>query len=140
MPEAAFVPRVLILVVCDEVVSDELEAGVFNLIGVRQQHTVEFFPWAGRMTLFLLLSSARRGTFRGTALVRHLDRNIRAASVEFDVEFPGDNLVLPLWVNLEGCEFPEAGRYVVEIFFARGTRGADVLKGEQLFDVLQLQE
>ena len=87
----------------------------------------------------MLLSSPRKGDFSGKILVvnERTDRPIRY--VKFHATFDEDNELLPLYVGVGECAFPEAGRYSFEVYFAaRG--GGEALKGEHPFTVLSQQE
>jgi len=59
------------------------------------------------------------------------DRWIRY--MKFVAAFEEDNEVAPVIVDAEGCVFPAAGQYVVEVFF--DARGGEALKGEHPFVV-----
>lgn len=139
MDLAALTPRVRILVVCDDVLTSETEAGVFNLEGVRQHLTVRSVPIAAPLNLFLLLSNPRHGTYEGKVLVVHdgTDRTVRY--VRFAVAFQEDNEVLPLWLDLGVCEFPEPGSYTFQVWFS-SPQGGDALKGELPFHIVQDEE
>ena len=66
MAAVALMPRVRIMAICDGVRESKIEAGVFNLKGVRQGITADAFPFTpSRLWLFLLLSSPRPGVFPG---------------------------------------------------------------------------
>lgn len=65
------------------------------------------------------------------------DRTIRYG--KFSATFEVDNELLPLYVDLGDCLFPEAGHYNVEVHLSAHD-GGDVLKGEQPFTVLSQEE
>jgi hypothetical protein len=139
MPAAALTPRVRILGVCDEVIASDTEAGVFTLEGVRQHLLAVSFPWPARLGLFLLLSSARKGTYPGKVLVVNdsTDRVIRY--VKFEARFEENNELLPLGLDLDDCEFPEPGPYTFQVWFT-ARDGQEVVKGEQPFHALLNEE
>lgn len=87
MSAAALTPRVRLLVLCDEVIESETEQGVFTLEGVRQHLEGGPFPLRVALNLFLVLFSARKGKYRGSAMVVQVntDRSIRYS--KFQVEF-----------------------------------------------------
>ena len=134
MSAAALTPRVRILVLCDEVFESEIEQGVFTLEGVRQHLTGGPFPWRAPLSLFLVLFSARKGVYRGNAVIARVSTDKCLRYSKFQVEFDEDNQVLPLCVNLGWCEFPGAGLYTVQVWFYQ-EQGMDVLKGELPFSV-----
>jgi len=91
------------------------------------------------LNLFLLLSSPRKGKYSGNILIvnERTDRPIRY--VKFLATFQQDNELLPLYVEIGDCVFPETGHYNFEIYFsARG--GGEALKGEHPFTVLSHEE
>jgi hypothetical protein len=47
--------------------------------------------------------------------------------------------MLPLYVNIDNCVFPEVGRYNFAVFFTAHD-GDEVLKGEHPFKVLSQEE
>lgn len=139
MAVAAVMPRVRTLVICDDVSASPTEAGVFILEGVRQHLDAASFPWRAPLCLFLLLSSARKGKYPGKILVVNdrSDKPIRY--VKFLARFEEDNELLPLYVEVGDCVFPEPGQYTFQVYFsARG--GAEALKGEHPFSVLSHEE
>jgi hypothetical protein len=129
MSAVALTPRVRTLVVCDEVTASETEAGVFTLEGVRQHIAAESFPCLFRPSLFLLLSSPRKGTYRGKVLVvsERTDHAIRY--VRFPAAFEEDNELLPLYLDVGDCAFPEPGLYTFQVWFT-AANGEEALKAE----------
>jgi hypothetical protein len=89
-------PRVRTVVICDEVSASPTEDGVFTLEGVRQHLGAVTFPWHASVSLFLLLSSPRKGRYSGKILVvnERTDKAIRY--VKFLATFDEDNELLPL--------------------------------------------
>jgi hypothetical protein len=134
MAVAALTPRVRTIVICDDVFASPIEDSVFTLEGVRFGLTASSFPWHKRLNLFLLLSSARKGKYSGKVLVMNERTDKAIRYVKFVAAFPQDNDLLPLYVDLGDCVFPQAGQYNFEIYFsARG--GGEALKGEHSFAV-----
>jgi hypothetical protein len=136
---AAVTPRVRTIVICDDVSASLTEEGVFTLEGVRLRLQATSFPHRAALSLFLLLSSPRKGRYSGKILVinERSDRPIRY--VKFLATFQEDNELLPLYVEVGDCVFPEAGPYSFEIYFS--TRdGGDALKAEHPFSVLSHEE
>jgi hypothetical protein len=139
MAVAAVTPRVRTIVICDDVSPSLTEIGVFTLEGVRLHLEAAAFPYRAALNLFLLLSCTRKGKYSGKILVvnERNDKTIRY--VKFLAVFEEDNELLPLYVEVGDCVFPEAGPYSFEIYFsARG--GGDALKGEHPFTVLSHEE
>ncbi len=139
MAVAAVTPRVRTIVICDDAVASPIEAGVFTLEGVRQHLGAASFPCRVTLSVFLLLSSARKGRYAGKVLIvnERNDRPIRYA--KFDATFREDNELMPLNVPIEDCIFPEAGAYNFEVYFS-ARDGGEALKGEHPFTVLAQEE
>ncbi len=133
MAVAVVTPRVRTIVICDDVSPSPIEDGVFTLAGVRQHLKAAAFPWRASLSLFLLLSSARKGRYSGKILIvnERSDKPIRY--VKFFATFEEDNELLPLYVEVGNCVFPEAGQYNFEIYFS--ARTGEALKGEHPFTV-----
>jgi hypothetical protein len=139
MAVAAVTPRVRTIVVCDDVAASLTEGDVFTLIGVRLHLEVASCPARVVLRLFLVLSNSRKGRYAGKILIvnERNDRPIRY--VKFFATFGHDNEVLPLYVDVGTCVFPEVGPYNFEVFFS--TRdGGEALKGEHPFSVFLREE
>jgi len=138
MAVAAVTPRVRTIVICDDVSLSLTEIGVFTLEGVRLHMQAEFFSHGAALSLFLLLSCPRKGKYPGKILVvsDRSDKPIRYA--KFVAIFEEDNELLPLYVEIGNCMFPEAGSYTFEVYFSAA--GGDALKGEHPFTVLSPEE
>ena len=139
MAVAAVTPRVRAIVICEDVIESAMERGVFTLEGVRHHLGANLFPWSKALSLFLYLSNPRKGKYSGKILIvnERTDQPIRY--VKFSAAFEVENEMLPLYVELGDCVFPEPGRYSLEVYFAvRG--GGEALKGEQPFFVVSHAE
>jgi hypothetical protein len=121
------------------VIPDQLEENVFTLERVRQHRFAQVFPATFELSLFLLLSHPRAGTYSGRILVidEPTDKTVRY--LKFDVTFDGDYELRPMYVDLGACRFDEAGLYRFQVWFS-DQRGHDTLKGEQPFYVLETEE
>jgi hypothetical protein len=124
------------MAICDGVRESKIEAGVFNLKGVRQGITADAFPFTpSRLWLFLLLSSPRPGVFPGYVRVvnEQTDKILLYGHLEPAPTFQADE---QLWATRAPirCSFPEEGQYTVEVWFFQ-KQGPDVLKGELPFIV-----
>jgi hypothetical protein len=133
---AALLPRVRILVVCDEAVRSEIEDDVFTLEGVRYRIYARSFPCLRELSVFLLLSYERRGRFEGTVRVEDDVTNKYLRLKKFVVEFDGDNHLEALDVDLGECRFPAPRRYWIRVEFT-SHEGVDVMKHESPFSVLE---
>jgi hypothetical protein len=135
MAVAAVTPRARTIVICDDASASSTEDGVFNLEGVRQHLYADSFPCRAEFNLFMLLSSPWKGKYSGKILIlnERTDRPIRY--VKFLTAFQDDNELLPLYVEVGDCVFPEPGQFTFQVYFsAQG--GAEALKGEHPFSVL----
>jgi hypothetical protein len=139
MAVAAVTPRVRTIVICDDISASLTENGVFTLEGVRLHLAASSFPCRAELSLFLLLSNPRKGNYSGKILVvnEHSDKPIRY--VKFVATFEEDNELLPLYVIVGDCVFPEAGPYNFEIYFSTQD-GGEALKGEHPFTVFSPEE
>lgn len=129
MSDASLTPRVRSLLLCNDVIASDVENGVFTLEGVRQQVTADSFPWSVNLNLFLVLSNTRKGAYPGRVVIVHDRTNKSTRYIKFRADFREDNEILPLYVALGWCPFPEAGQYTVQVYFTPRA-GSDVLKGE----------
>jgi hypothetical protein len=132
---ASVTPRVRTIVVCDDVSVSPTEEGVFTLEGVRQHLRVPSFPWTASLNMFMLLSSPRKGTYSGKILVVNQQTEKPIRYVKFQAGFGEEHFLLPLYVEIGACVFPEAGRYSFEIYFSVRD-GGEALKGEHPFAVV----
>ena len=135
MAAAALTPRVRTIVICDDISASLTENGVFTLQGIRLRLEAASFPCRAAFVLFLLLSCARKGRYAGKVLVvnEREDRPIRYA--KFLPTFREDNELLPFYVDVGECVFPEPGHYNFEVYFS-ARDGGEALKGEHPFTVL----
>ena len=138
MAVAAVTPRVRTIVICDAVSASPIEQGVFTLDGVRQHLTAESFPWRATLSLFLVLSSPRKGKYSGKVLVvnEQSERSIRY--LKFVAPFEQDNEIRPVHVESGALVFAEAGQYSFEVYFS--ARDGEALKGEHPFAVFAAEE
>ena len=138
MANAALAPRVRMFAICDDVSASETEDGVFNLEAVRQRLYADSFPWRAELSVFLVLSNPRTGRYPGRIriVLDRADKTVRY--VKFLATFQDDDL-LPLYVDLGYCLFPEPGQYTFKVEFSSPS-GGETLKGEYPFPVLQHEE
>jgi hypothetical protein len=139
MTVAAVTPRVRTVVICDAVSTSRTEDRVFTLKGVRQHLEAASFPLRAQLRVYLLLSSPRKGKYAGKVLLIN-ERNDRVIRYEkFLPEFEEDNELLPWYVNIDDCVFPEAGHYSFAVYFT-SRDGDEALKGEHPFTVRSQEE
>ena len=127
MAIAAVTPRVRTIVICDDISASLTKNGIFTLQGVRLRLEAASFPCRAGLSLFLVLSSPRKGKYAGKVLVvnERSDRPIRY--VKFVATFQEDNEMLPFYVEVGECMFPEAGLYSFEVYFS-ARDGGEALK------------
>ena len=139
MAVAAVTPRVRTIVICDDVTASQTEEEVFTLEGVRLDLKAESLPCRARLSLFLVLSSARKGRYPGKVLLVNMENDKPIRYVKFVASFEQDNDLLPLHVEMGDCSFPGAGPYNFEVYLsAQG--GGEALKGEHPFNVFGYED
>ncbi len=135
---AALTPRVRTIVVCDEASGSEIEEGVYTLEGVRQGFHAESFPCVRGLAVYLLLSYPRRGSFDGQVKLVDEDEDKTLRYAKFSASFEGPSDLVPVAVAMDNCVFPGPGVYMIQVEF--WTEAGDVQKGEQPFQVRQMEE
>ena len=114
----AVLPRVHVLVICDDI-EDRWEAdSLFDLLGVRTQLQASLFPH----TCPQLCAYAQVTGHEGTSVCRVVvvraenDEEIDSApEAVIDFTGPRDFIILRFW--LVDCKFPAAGVYYVQMYF-----------------------
>ncbi len=139
MTTAAVTPRVRTIVICDAVSVSRTEDRVFTLKRVRQHLAAASFPWRAALRVFLLLSNPRKGKYAGKVLIVNERNEHVIRYVKFVAEFEEDNELLPMYVDMSECVFPEAGHYNFAVFFT-ARDGGEALKGEYPFTVRSPEE
>jgi hypothetical protein len=109
MAAATLTPGVRMIVICDDISTSLTEDSVFTLEGVRLHLEAASFPCWAALSVYLLLSSSRKGRYAGKVLVVNdrSDKPIRY--VKFLATFQEDNELVPLYVAVGNCVFPEVG-------------------------------
>src|SRR5262249_611246 len=117
MAAAVLTPRVRLMAICDGVRERKIEAGVFDLKGVRYGIVADTFPFApARLWLFLLLSSHRPGKFPGYVRVidDSTDKAIFFAKLTPSPRFGAEGGFWATRARIR-CKFPAAGQYSVQV-------------------------
>lgn len=139
MTAAVLTPRVRTMVICDEATPSATEGSVYLLEGVRVQLVAGEFPCKRDVSLFLLLSCARRGTWAGWVQAVHR-ASIRTIRYEhFVAAFQQDNEILPITVPVENCIFRMPGEYMFEVWFTV-IDGDSAQKGELPLFLLESED
>jgi hypothetical protein len=139
MAVAAVTPRVRTIVICDDISASLTDTGIFTLERVRLQLAASSFPCRAALRLYLLLSSPRKGRHSGKVLVVHERSEKPVRYIEFFANFEEGRDLLPLYLNLGDCVFPEPGLFTFQVYFS-ARDGAEVLKGEHPFFVVLREE
>jgi hypothetical protein len=128
---AALTPRVRTLVICDDIQPSEIEENVFHLWGARYQVFADSFPLWCELRVFLVLSHVHPGRF--PAFVSVIDEEIDAIlfTGEIQPEFTAENTFYPCVVPIR-VEFPNEGRYWVQVAFGSDFSSATLKKEEPI--------
>jgi hypothetical protein len=131
---AATVPRVRTMVICDEAVSSEIEAEVHTLENVRLHLVVDSYPHLRWLTVYLVFSHYRTGTYTGE--VRLMRESARAKMVvqQFRVDFTSGTDRVAMYVEMGECRFPASGHYAFEVWFF-DEESLEVQKGDERLEV-----
>ena len=135
---AALTPRVRIMVVCDDVIPNEIEDGVFTLENVRQHVSADTFPCFLEFSVFLLLSCPQPGDYPGLLLIRDARAGI-IHSQRFPVTIDQVNELNPFFLDMGPFEFTEPGQYAFEVWFLDDSQ-LYAQKGEQPFFIWHNEE
>ena len=110
-------PRVHVMVMCDEIADHPGEEYVYDLHGVRSEiHAIDFPYRHSRLCVFLHLTG-HEGTASLHVLVIQAETDAEVYSVlPVPVEFQGPNVVIPLGFWLDDCVFRSLGVYYVQVF------------------------
>jgi hypothetical protein len=138
MAAASVTPRVRLMAVCDRVRESNLEAGVYNVKGLRQRIVAGALPFVpARLWLLLVFSSPRAGVFPGYVLVidDRTDKTVYYCPLTPSPRFEENEETVTGIARLR-CSFPHEGRYTIQFWFYQD-QGSDVLKGEIPFSVEQ---
>ncbi len=111
-------PRVHVMLLCDEIVPVADEEGVYNLLGARTHIVAPAFPYVHPQLIVYLQVTGHEGTVSGVMEVVHA-RTDESLFQQLTPTIPlhGPLEVVPVWVVMEDCEFPEAGIYYCQIYF-----------------------
>ncbi len=96
-------------------------------------------PWRGPLNVFLILSSARRGSYAGKILIVNQQTDKVTRYAKFVARFDDESEMIPLGVDLGECEFVRHGAHNFEIYFA-APNGGEALKAEHPFHIAQVEE
>ena len=111
-------PRVHVMVLCDEIEPSSVEEDVFDLRGVRTHFIAPSFPYTHPQLSVYLQATGHEGTAVGWAVVSDPETDTQIyVSQQAEIPFDGPlSFVMVRW-RLEDCSFPEPGVYYIEIHF-----------------------
>lgn len=113
-------PRVHVMLVCDEVEPVPEEQEVFNLFGVRKHIEAPSFPHVHPRLMVYLQMTGHAGTVTGVVVIvnaRTDEEVIRAQTPAVVLRDPLS--IVPVYVLIEDCEFPEPGVYYFQVYFGQ---------------------
>lgn len=113
-------PRVHVMVLCDEIEASPIEEEVFDLRGVRTSIAAPAFPYVHPQLCLYLQMTGHEGTASGEvqAVRAETDDTISRQPIG-PVQFLGPLVLLPLRVWLMDCAFPEPGLYYLQAYFGQ---------------------
>ncbi len=116
----AVLPRVHVMVLCDEIEPSAEEAEVFDLRGVRTYIAAPAFPYAHPQLCVYLQLTGHEGTASGEIriVLAETDDTVYRQEVG-PVPFVGPLVLVPLRAWLTDCEFSDAGLYYVQVYFGQ---------------------
>src|SRR5439155_5235130 len=117
MADGSVFARVHVLILCDEI--EELPGGedVFDLSGIRTQVRAASFPYVHPQLCIYLQITGHQGTASGrVVLVNEATEEIIIHVPIEEFELFGPLEVVPVWLRIRDCEFPEPGVYWFQVF------------------------
>ena len=112
-------PRVLAMVICDDVAEAEDEAGVVHLTGVRTVIETATFPTVQSLCVFVELSG-HEGEAICHVQVESLETGELVTETEpHDVVFEEPSKAVPEYFRLINCVFSAPGVYFVQMYNGR---------------------
>ena len=135
MAKKLVLPRVHVMVLCDRVQELGDEEDVFNLLGVRTRIYADSFPYTPPRLYVYLQLSGHFGSASGAISVVHArtDQEVARQLIP-SIQFRGPLVLLPIYVRIRNCTFPEAGIYFIQTFFdgkLLGERFFELIEGER---------
>ena len=111
-------PRVHVMVLCDEIEPSSVEEDVFDLRGVRTHIVAPSFPYTHPQLCVYLQMTGHEGVASGRAAVTFNEAEEALAKTEdYPISFQGPLAFMHVAWNIYDCVFPEPGVYYVQVFF-----------------------
>jgi hypothetical protein len=111
-------PRVHVMVLCDEIEPSSVEEDVFDLRGARTHIVAPSFPYTHARLCVYLQMTGHEGAASGRAIVTFGEADQATARMEEElISFHGPLAFIHVPWNFYDCTFPEPGVYYVQVFF-----------------------
>ncbi len=111
-------PRVHVMVLCDEIEPSPTEEDVFDLRSVRTDIAAPSFPYTQPQLSVYLQVTGHDGTASGWAVVSDPDTDEKLYVSQADpIEFSGPLTFIHVPWQVLDCTFPKAGVYYVQVYF-----------------------
>ncbi len=117
MAKKSILPRVHVMVLCDDVAEREDAAAAFDLIGVRTHIVAPAFPYEHPQLWVYLQVTGHESTAEGRVVIYDSDDNEIATSQSQFVTFTGPLDFLHLFFPFADCTFSGPGVYYVQVKF-----------------------
>ncbi len=116
MADGSVFARVHVLVLCDEVEELSGEEELFNLNGVRTQVRARSFPYFHPELCVFFQVAGHEGIASGHLALVQAANDTEVFQVPIDTfHLSGPLQVIPRWLELRACEFPEPGIYWFQV-------------------------
>jgi uncharacterized protein DUF6941 len=111
-------PRVHVMVLCDEIEPSPTEDNVFDLRGVRTHIAAPAFPYTHAQLCLYLQMTGHEGTATGRVVILDPETNRNVDETADDsIQFHGPLEFIHVPWKLNDCTFPEPGVYYVQVHF-----------------------
>jgi hypothetical protein len=128
-------PRVHVMVMCDEIVAHEAEENVLDLIGVRTELRAPSFPYTHeRIVVYVQVTGHQGRVLLQIRIEETPTENVIMATPLQECEFDDRLAFTEMAFTLDACVFPRPGLYYVQV------HDEGKLIGERAFRVLETAE
>lgn len=120
MAKKLVLPRVHVMVLCDQIEASSYDENVPNLLGVRTQIGADGFPYTHSEPNVYLQMTGHAGTCECRIAVVDADTDQEVSTTASEiVRLQGPLVVVPFQFVLEDCEFPAPGLYYIQAYCER---------------------